>query len=188
MTQTEIDRIRQGDREAFNDLCRERYASLISYARLFLSRVNAAWAEDVVQDVLFGLWQNRSSLYDDGSSLQGYLLRSVYNRCMNYLKKARRMESLNLSSEAFRMLEMMAGHYDPDRNPAIVELFNADLRSSLDNAISALSPQRRKVFTLSYIEQLTNKEIGEKMGLSVRTVENHMHLALKQLRKDLKKN
>ena len=46
------DRIRKGDREAFDRLCRERYASLISYARIFLDVTSA---EDVVQDVLFAL-------------------------------------------------------------------------------------------------------------------------------------
>ena len=94
MPQTDIiARIREGDRETFNAFCRERYASLIAFARLFLSRINGTWADDVVQDVLFGLWQNRASLYDDGSSLQAYLLRSVYHRCLNYLKKERRSEA-----------------------------------------------------------------------------------------------
>ena len=81
MPQTDIiARIREGDRETFNAFCRERYASLIAFARLFLSRINGTWADDVVQDVLFGLWQNRASLYDDGSSLQAYSKRSVAPR------------------------------------------------------------------------------------------------------------
>ena len=78
-----VARIKDSDREAFDQLCRERYASLISYARLFLSGVNASWAEDVVQDVLFGVWQNRKSLREDDASVQAYLIRSVYNRCIN---------------------------------------------------------------------------------------------------------
>ena len=65
-------RIRAGDREAFDTLCRERYASLIAYARLFLSGFNASWAEDVVQDVLFGVWTNRARLKEDGTDLQAY--------------------------------------------------------------------------------------------------------------------
>ena len=66
-----VTRIRYGDREAFNLLCRERYASLISYARLFLSGINGSWAEDVVQDVLFGVWQNRRTLKEDDGTLSG---------------------------------------------------------------------------------------------------------------------
>ena len=186
MPQTDIiARIREGDRETFNAFCRERYASLIAFARLFLSRINGTWADDVVQDVLFGLWQNRASLYDDGSSLQAYLLRSVYHRCLNYLKKERRSEALDADDES-KMVSRMAEYYDPDRNPVILNLFNTDLRSSISRAIEALPPQRREVFTLSYLEQLTNREIGERLGLSLSTVENHMYLALKQLRAILK--
>lgn len=131
MPQTDIiARIREGDRETFNAFCRERYASLIAFARLFLSRINGTWADDVVQDVLFGLWQNRASLYDDGSSLQAYLLRSVYHRCLNYLKKERRSEALDADDES-KLVSRMAEYYDPDRNPVILNLFNTDLRSSL---------------------------------------------------------
>ena len=182
-----ITRIRNSDREAFNAFCRERYASLIAYARLFLSRINGTWADDVVQDVLFGLWQNRATLRDDGSSLQTYLLRSVYHRCLNYLKKAQRSELLGTEEEP-AILTRVSEYYNPDRNPVILNLFNADLRSSLSRAIEALPPQRREVFTLSYLEQMTNREIGEKLGISLSTVENHMYLALKQLRSELKKS
>ena len=46
MPQTDIiARIREGDRETFNAFCRERYASLIAFARLFLSRINGTWAD-----------------------------------------------------------------------------------------------------------------------------------------------
>ncbi len=180
-------RIRKGDREAFNTLCRERYALLIAYARLFLSGINSAWAEDVVQDVLYGVWQNRSHLREDGSELQAYLLRAVYHRSLNYLKKARRSALLD-GSEASELLALVVDRYDPDRNPAILNLFRADLRTSLEKAISSLPPQRREVFSLSYLEELSNEEISRLLGLSISTVENHKYLALKQLREGLKKN
>ena len=71
-----ISRVRAGDRKAFDELCRKYYAMLVSYARLFLRDV---WAEDVVQDVFYNVWQRRETL-DDSNSLYKYLLRSVYNR------------------------------------------------------------------------------------------------------------
>ena len=180
-------RIRAGDRGAFNTLCRERYASLIAYARLFLSGIHSAWAEDVVQDVLFGVWTNRNRLKEDGTELQAYLLRSVYNRSLNYLRKARR-SSLLSDPDAADLLSLVVDRYDPDRNPAILNLFRADIRSSLEKAMSGLPDQRRKVFSLSYLEDLSNQEISDLLGLSLSTVENHKYLALKQLREGLKKS
>lgn len=180
-------RIRSGDREAFDTLCRERYASLVAYARLFLSGINSDWVEDVVQDVLFGVWQNRSRLREDGTDLQAYLLRSVYNRSLNYLKKARRSSHL-ADNDAMELLSLVVDRYDPDRNPAILNLFRADLRNELREAIASLPTRRQEVFSLSYLDGMQNREISEMMGLSLSTVENHKNLALKQLRKDLKKN
>jgi RNA polymerase sigma-70 factor (ECF subfamily) len=176
-----VTRIRYGDREAFNLLCRERYASLISYARLFLSGINGSWAEDVVQDVLFGVWQNRRTLKEDDGTLQSYLLRAVYNRCINYLKKAKRA---NLYTSYFeeRLISILGDCWSPDRNPVIRSVFDADLRNIISEAIENLSPRCREVFTLSYLENLSNKEISERLGISLSTVENHMYIALKQLR------
>lgn len=166
--------IRSGDRKAFDAFCRERYSSLISYARLF---VKDDWAEDVVQDVLFGVWERRSRLRDDGT-LSGYLLRSVYNRCVNYLK--RRHTARSYYDE--RILEIMTGYYAPESNPVLLGLFRQDLRETIESAISTLSPRVREVFCMSYLEDMSNKEIAERLGLSTSTVENHMYTALKQLR------
>ena len=165
-------------------LCRERYVSLVSYARLFLAGVDPAWAEDVVQDVLFSLWQNRRRLRDDESELQAYLLRSVYNRCINYLKRARRQKTFSDSYEN-RMLAVLGDCWSPDRNPVIRSIFSADLRDLISDAVSKLSPRCREVFTMSYLDNFSNKEISERLGISLSTVENHMYIALKQLRATL---
>lgn len=179
-----ITRIKTGDREAFDALCRERYVSLISYARLFLSGVDPVWAEDVVQDVLFGLWQNRRTLRDDPQELQSYLLRSVYNRCVNYLKRAKRIHMFNSHYEE-RMLTLLGDCWSPDRNPVISSVFNSDLRDIISDAVAQLPPRCREVFTLSYLDNLSNKEISERLGISLSTVENHMYIALKRLRASL---
>ncbi len=179
-----ITRIKASDRTAFDELCRERYVPLISYARLFLSGLDSSWAEDVVQDVLFGVWQNRRRLRDNDAELHAYLLRSVYNRCVNYLRRARRLQMFNNEYEE-KMLSVLGDCWSPDRNPVIASVFNADLRDIIAEAVGKLSPRCREVFTLSYLESLSNKEISERLGISLSTVENHMYLALKQLRMSL---
>lgn len=64
--------IRNGNRAAFDELCREELPVLLSYARAFLYD---KWADDVVQDVLFSFWKNRESLKSD-CAVRRYLLRS----------------------------------------------------------------------------------------------------------------
>ena len=70
-------------------------------------------------------------------------------------------------------------------DPVIASVFNADLRDIIAEAVGKLSPRCREVFTLSYLESLSNKEISERLGISLSTVENHMYIALKQLRMSL---
>ena len=84
-----------------------------------------------------------------------------------------------------KMLSVLGDCWSPDRNPVIASVFNADLRDIIAEAVGKLSPRCREVFTLSYLESLSNKEISERLGISLSTVENHMYIALKQLRMSL---
>ena len=72
-----------------------------------------------------------------------------------------------------------------DRSEILRTLYSRDIRSILDNAISKLPPRCREVFLLSYVENLSDKEISVRLGLSVSTVENHIHSALVRLRSAL---
>lgn len=172
-----IRRIKAGDKEAFNDFCREKYAAMISYARMFLSD---EWAQDVVQDVLFSIWQKRSYL-DERQSVQGYLFRSIHNICLNYLKKDNSSRSYREWNE-LRIKLITLENASPDNNPVIRKLFNDDLRKNINEAICSLPPKCREVFCMSYIDDLSNKEIAERLNVSVRTIESHMYYALKRLR------
>ena len=178
-----ISRVRAGDRKAFDELCRKYYAMLVSYARLFLKD---DWAEDVVQDVFYNVWQRRETL-DDSNSLYKYLLRSVYNQSVNYVNKHRHACSYR-SYYQERIESIGYAYYDPDRNPVIEKLYSQDLRTSINEAIAALPAKCREVFSLSYLQGFSHREISERMGIAQSTVENHIYLALRQLRAKLSKS
>lgn len=181
MTEIEqVRRIRQGDRKAFDFLCREYYAAFISYARMLLP---TDCAEDVVQDVLLNVWNRRESLVED-RSLQGYILRSIYNRAMNKLSKDRsaadyqRWYRLSIAS-------LTSFYCDPENNDSIRRLYSKDLRDRINDAVGALPPKCREVFRLSYMEHKSTKEIASVLGVSTSTVSNHIHNALVLLRESL---
>ena len=67
-------------------------------------------------------------------------------------------------------------------------LFDGELRKNLEEAISGLPPKCREVFLMSYIEDISNKDISSRLGISLSTVENHIYAALKQLRAALAKD
>lgn len=178
-----ISRVRAGDRKAFDELCRKYYAMLVSYARLFLKD---DWAEDVVQDVFYNVWQNRAAL-DDSNSLYKYLLRSVYNQSVNYVNKNRHAGNYR-SYHQERIESIGYAYYDPDNNPIIEKIYSQDLRAGIDAAVAALPEKCREVFTLSYLQGFSHREISERLGIAQSTVENHIYLALKALRSKLSKS
>lgn len=175
--------IRGGSREAFDEMCGCYYAPLTAYARLFL---NGNWAQDVVQDVFVNVWIRREVL-DEGQSLYGYLLRSVYNRSINYVNKHRHA-CVYRSYYQERIESIGYAYYDPDRNPIIEKLYSQDLRAGIDGAIAALPTKCREVFSLSYLKGLSHREISERLGIAQSTVENHIYIALKQLRAKLSRS
>ena len=160
MNRTElITGIQNGDREAFNDFCKEELPVLMSYARIFLPE---EWADDAVQDVLFSFWKN-------------------------YLRKENLSRQYKEWNDA-RIAVLCLEGGDPERNPVIRNLFDKDLRKNLEDAITSLPPKCREVFMMSYIEDLPNKDISARLGISLSTVENHIYSALKQLRVALAKD
>ena len=55
----------------------------------------------------------------------------------------------------------------------------------IEKAVSELPPKCRQVFLMSYCEGLSDKQIAERLSLSLSTVENHIHNALVRLRKSI---
>ena len=66
-----------------------------------------------------------------------------------------------------------------------IDELSTDLKDSLQNAINGLSPVRKEVFNMAYIEGYSHKEIAEKLNVSIRTVETHIYKSVQQLRKIL---
>ena len=157
--------IRDGSREAFDEMCGRYYAPLMAYARLFLK---GNWAQDIVQDVFVNVWIRRETL-DPRQSLYGYLLRSVYNQSVNYVNKNRHAGNYR-SYHQERIESIGYAYYDPDNNPIIEKIYSQDLRAGIDAAV------RCKVAA------------GERLGIAQSTVENHIYLALKALRSKLSKS
>ena len=168
--------------DSFDELYLAYYPAMLSYARMFL---RDQWAEDVVQDVFFNIWKNRHRISTD-DPLYKYLLKAVYNRAINYIWKHKR-DTEYRSWYGSQIDRMVFDYYDPDKNPILAKIYDNDMRQQLRQAVDELPDKRREIFRMRFFENMSNKEIGERLGLTVSTVENHMYSALKQLRRKLSK-
>lgn len=168
------------DREKYNALFRRYYPRLLAYAGLFLDEDAA---KDIVQDLMVYLWEKSDTIVIH-TSLESYLFRAVYQKCLNIIRHKKIKDSY--SQGRIVCQENEAEYYDPDRNQVIRQIFSKELKKILDEAIESLPPRCREVFIKSYIEGKHTHEIAVELNITERTAETHIYAALKQLREKLK--
>lgn len=155
---------------AFEQLFKSHYKALHSYANMLLKDLDAA--EEVVQTMFLRLWEKRH-LLDVQTSVKAYLYKCVYNDSLNLMKH----EQVKNKYQDFTLHTMNTEHESASNK---VEL--SELQRQLQNALNTLPEQCRIIFQMSRFEELKYKEIAERLGISIKTVENQMGKALKILR------
>jgi RNA polymerase sigma-70 factor (ECF subfamily) len=141
-------------------------------------------AENIVQDVFLKLWEKRASLPTE-INLQAYLLTMVKNQCLDFLRHRQMVESNSVDWETVQQREASFNLYALNQFDAEQPDIES-LERLVEKAINELPEQCRKVFELSRYDGLKYKEIAERLGISVKTVETHMSNALRILRVTLK--
>lgn len=135
----------------------------------------------VVQDAFVKLWEIRFELEAD-SNIPNFLFTLVKHNCLNILK---RKQILLKHHEKIKWMEMHYQFESLSRMGADYLEIN-ELKEKIDIAIQHLPKHCRIVFEMSRYEDLKNREIAEKLGVTQKTVEAHLTKALKILRNNLK--
>jgi len=157
----------------FEKLFIESYSILIAYSFRFIK--DRELAKDIVQDVFLELWKNRQSI-DFESPLKSHLFKSVYNRSINYLtsKYAETSVFMGVDNEIEAILH---AEESVDKEVSLLEL-----QSEINKYLNTISPRNREIFTLSRLNGLKNKEVADKLCISIKTVEKNLSLIIKDLR------
>lgn len=158
---------------SFERLFTTHFKRLYAYALTIVK--DGIMAEEIVQQVFFKIWEKKGRV-DIHSSLEAYLYRSVYHESLNYLKH-QKVRSAYQSYATHRGGEHAGS--------ASSKLQLSELQQKLDKALSELPEQCRTIFQMSRFEELKYQEIADKLGLSIKTVENQMGKALRILRTKL---
>jgi len=159
-----------GDEDAFCELYATYKNRLIYFAMRFLK--SREYAEDVFQDAFTVVWQPRRFINPD-ASFSSYLYTIMRNRILNQLRNAANEEKLKES------ILSQALDYTEDTKR---EVMLNDLKSLISHALQQLTPRQREIFEMSREAQLSHKEIADKLGISVNTVQEHISISLKLIR------
>lgn len=165
-----ICRLKQHDKEAFNLLFYMYAEKIFKFSLTFFN--NEVEAEEVVQEVFLKIWLKRETIKDP-TTFNAFIYTIAKNLIFNNLKK-------NVYRKKYE--SYLYNKVEEGRNDTENEVLHEETRRRIATAIDALPKQRRKVFVMSRMEGLKNREIAEQLDISLKTVETHMSLSLKHLR------
>lgn len=166
-------RYQQYDDYAFEKLFKEHFKALHAYANVILKDEDDA--EEIVQNMFLKFWEKRD-LLNVQTSLKAYLYKCVYHDSLNFLKH----QKIKTKYQDFAAFTMNEEHL-----PASSKIEMTELEYNISLALNELPEQCRTIFQMSRFEELKYREIAERLGLSIKTIENQMGKALRILRLEL---
>ena len=163
--------LKKGDKSAFKELFEHYYPLFLAFARKMLKEDDVA--EDIVQNVFMRTWVLRERL-DEKRSLKNYLLVAVRNEIYYYLRGEFKKKHEELKEEA------AVSTFDINSSMSAKEM-----EAHIASIISTMPERRREIFEMSRNHKMSNAEIADKLGISIRTVEKHIENALSDIRHKL---
>jgi len=169
-----LSNLRLGQEDALRQIFDQHYPLLLADIYRLIPDENTC--QDLAQELFVDLWNKRQTL-DIHSSLRAYLRRAAVNKALNFIKANRRIKF-----EPADEINQIADTTATDRQKREKQ---DSLEDALHLAIEQLPEKCRLVFNLSRFEQLSHREIAEKLDISVKTIENQITKAMKLLREAL---
>lgn len=181
-----VSRTQRGDESAFEELVYRYDRRVLSIALSFTR--DADDAKDIYQEVFLRV-HKALPRFEFGSEFSTWLYRIVMNVCLSYRKReaGRAVASLDALSE--RDPEFSHGEALPASHGASPDRIaqDSEIRRHVLEAIAALSPQERLVFTLKHLEGYKLREIAAMMDCTEGTVKRYLFTAVAKLRQRLKR-
>ena len=146
---------------------------VLGYAMRMLGNVDAA--EDIAQEVFVSVWEHRRRWTPEGSA-RGYLFRIARNRALH---RTRHEDVRSRSEPDIRALSPTVR--TPEEHAIVTQRWEA-----LENVLASFPERRREAFILVRIHGLSLAETSEIMGVTHRTITNHLYIATRALEEALR--
>lgn len=173
--------IQKGNLKAFETLYFDMQPRLFAFSRKFIDDIEIC--SDIVQEIFHELWENRQTTLIK-TSVKAYLFRVLHNKCLNHIRD-KKVQDKYISYVDFKLKETELLFYNQDWE-GYKSIFFQEVLQIFKKSMEELPEGCREVMLMSRVEGLSNKEIAEKLEISLRTVENQIYRALKILKVNLK--
>lgn len=160
-----------GDLAAYRFLFDRHFADLCNFLNIYLH--SREFSEAIALEIFEYVWEKRETLVIR-ASFRSFIFTSGKNRAISHYRKQRRSIFTSLDPE----------EADDSSSGQFMEV--EELRAFLESAINQLPEQSRRIFLMAREENLSHKEIALQLGITPKTVENHVGIALRKLRETLK--
>lgn len=164
-------RIKNGNHDAFRNFFDAHHETLYRY--LSARGTSGPVAEDLVQKAFITIWEKRAGI-DETKSLRAYLFKIAYTRMLDHIR------------DHAKFVDAETGGYEVNTITPADDAQHQELTEAIESAIEAMPEKRGMVFESCFMQGFTYKETADSLGISHKTVENHMGLALKDIRSALK--
>jgi RNA polymerase sigma-70 factor (family 1) len=158
----------------FQETFYKHYEPLCKYAFTIVKEPHSC--EDIVQETFLRVWEKKQNLIGS-EELTWYMYTAIRNNCLSFIEKKQKTVLGDFNGQ--EIIDTPGERPSPTTK-------EKDYDTLLKEALTNLPPKCREVFVLSRVSNLTYKQIGDSLGISIKTVENQMGKALKILRAYIK--
>ncbi|WP_293933002.1 RNA polymerase sigma factor [Sphingobacterium sp. UBA6645] len=162
--------LKRQDRSAFAEIY-DRYSMMIYYKINQMLRDENV-SKDLVQDLFTSIWE-KSELIRDNVGISSYLYVAARNRVLKYIQKGKTRSDYLAEIGKYNLMVS---------DQTLEKIDEKDLMLLLTAEIAKLPAKMREVFELSRLEDLSHREIAQRLGLSESTVKKQVQNALKILK------
>lgn len=162
--------IKNSNHKAFKAFFEGHHDTL--YHFLLSKGIDKESALDLIQKAFIYIWENRNHI-DESKSLRAYLFRIAYTRMLNHIRDRSKFSD----SDEIPVSEVTVNPED--------YIQQRQLNQAIERAVKAMPEKRKMVFEFCFMQEFTYRETAQVLDVSVKTIENHMGLALKDIRNAL---
>ena len=169
---TLIQRIKQGDREAFGAVTRQYQKRVFLLAYSYFG--NRDDALDIVQETFLRLYQ-KAHMYHKGRNFQNWLLQIAKNLCTDFYRR-------NYGKEKGLRREGILENIDSVPQGESHDDTSSDIKDILTRCLIKLSERQRLIFVMKHYNQLQYSEIAQILNIALGTVKSLHFKAVQNLR------